>query len=271
MSATKAPHRPAPVGPDAERHAQDAEDEARGRDRELLVDLHQVRVRIALEVRPPSAVACRSSARLISRSPFGVPPCLSERVLQHERDVVEPEAHLAVLLERVGAGLVDRAVEEPQRDPPVHLVRQQPALPRRDEPLLLGLPLVRHEDVPEPHLVRRDLVDVDDEVPEGVVEHALLQPDAGLRPDDVEHERLEGVVALRARHRSSDTRSPPSRRARTPRRARGGGGGSPRTPSGRRSPCRRTDGRTRPGWRAGHPMGMVRTRMAREQIAERAS
>ena len=42
-----------------------------------------------------------------------------------------------------------------------------------------------------------DLVDVDDEAPEGVVEDALLQPHGRLRPDDLEHEGLEGVVALR--------------------------------------------------------------------------
>ena len=197
-SATKAPHPAAPVGPDAERHAQDGEDEARGRDRELLVDLDQVRVRVALEVdrvlrRLPQLREAHLAVAL------GRASLLEQGILQHERDVVEPEAHLAVLLERAGAGLVDRAVEEPEGDPPVHLVRQEPPLPRRDEPLLVGLSLVRHEHVPERHLVRRDLVDVDDEVPEGVVEHALLQPHRRLRPDDLEHQGLEGVVALRDR------------------------------------------------------------------------
>ena len=186
-------HPAAPMGPDAERHAEYAEHDARRRDRELLVDLHPVGVRVAVEVR-----------RVLLRLPqlrqthltvaLRRVPLLGERVVERQRDVVEPEAHFPVFLERVGVGLVDRAVQEPQGHPPIHLVREQLPVVRRDEPLQLGLPLVGHEDVPETHLVRRDLVDVDDEVPERVVEHALLQPGAGGRPHDLEHERLERVV-----------------------------------------------------------------------------
>ncbi len=185
----------AAVGTDAQGHSQDAEDDARRRYRELLVDLHQVGVRIALV---PRGVA-RGLAQL-GQSHLAIAlrraPLLDQGILQHERDVVQAEAHLPVLLERGGAGLVDGAVDEPQRDPAVHFVREQPSLVRRDEALLLGLPLVRYEHVAERHLVGSDLVHVDDEVPEGVVEHALLDPHGRLGPDDLEHERLERVVAL---------------------------------------------------------------------------
>ena len=186
----------APVGPDAERDPQDAKTR------------HAVGIANFLWISTRYGFGLPLQVdRLLRRLPqlrethlavaLGRASLLEQGILQHERDVVEPEAHLAVLLERAGAGLVDRAVDEPEGDPPVHLVRQEPALPGRDEPLLVGLPLVRHEDVPESHLVRRDLVHVDDEAPEGVVEQALLQPHRRLRPDDLEHQGLEGVVALR--------------------------------------------------------------------------
>ena len=91
------------------------------------------------------------------------------------------------------------AVDETQRDPPVGLVREKPPLLRRDEAELIGLALVGHEHVAERHLIRRDLVNVDDEAAEGVVEDALLDPHRGLRPQDVEHQRLERVVRARQR------------------------------------------------------------------------
>ncbi len=185
----------APMRPNAQRYPQHAEDQARDRDRELLVYLHQEGVRIAfdlLELLDRLAQIGEAHLAVALRRA----PLLHQRVLQDERDVVQPKAHLPILLKRARAGLVDRAVQQSQRDPAVHFVREQSPLPRRDEALLVGLPLVRHEHVSERHLVRGDLVDVDHEVAERVVEDPLLHAHARLGAHDVEHERLERVVRL---------------------------------------------------------------------------
>ena len=99
---------------------------------------------------------------------------------------------------RQHVGLVHRAVDQAQRDASIHLVGQEPTLPRGDDPREARISLVGDEQTAQRHPRRADLFRIDDDVAEVGVEDALLQPARRARLQDLEELGLKLAVRRRA-------------------------------------------------------------------------
>ena len=194
----------APVRAHGEREADQREHDGREGEGEALVVLDQVRCRdLALGLGLGDSGGQLAHGEVLLGF---VDPGALERRLDGEVHVIDSERGVAVpglsrgatarRRRRLGArranrevhgrarrdvALVDRTVDEAERDPLVLLVRQEPPLARGDDARELRVPLVGHEQPLQRDLRGADIFQVDDHVAERRVEDPLPEPARGAR------------------------------------------------------------------------------------------
>ena len=207
------------MGADRERERDERKDQRGERQREALVELDQIG-RPPVPVGPELGNPCGELGERQVLLRFLATRRAFQRGVHREAQVVHAEEGVAIAgagrraarghvlrqaprgTRRHHVGLAHAAVQQAQGDAPVHLVGQEPSLARRDDPGELRVALVRDQQPAQGNLGRAHVLDVDDHVPEGRVEDALLEPARRARLDDLEQLALELAVG----HRVHDER-----------------------------------------------------------------